>query len=159
MWVRAGAQPVAAPGRRRWCPQGPVALAAGLGDPDDRKNPRLEFFHESDLLGVQPTPAASLGLGPLVWLRGAQNVVIDGLFGYTDPDGSAVGRTPELIRLVEPGSRRQRGRGATTNPFAGACLIRRARALGPSEAGPDHPARALTASRRSVAERQGARTR
>jgi hypothetical protein len=75
-------------------------LTQGLLDPDDRENPRLEFFHESDLLGVQATPAASLGLGSLVWLRGVQNVVVDGLFGFTDPDGSPVGRTPELIRHV-----------------------------------------------------------
>jgi hypothetical protein len=75
-------------------------LTQGLLDPDDRENPRLEFFHESDLLGVHATPAASLGLGSLVWLRGPQNVVVDGLFGYTDPDGSAVGRTPDLIRHV-----------------------------------------------------------
>jgi hypothetical protein len=73
-------------------------LSQGLLDPDDRENPRLEFFHESDLLGVQATPAASLGLGSLVWLHGAQNVVVDGLFGYTDPDGTPLGRTPELIR-------------------------------------------------------------
>jgi hypothetical protein len=75
-------------------------LTQGLLDPDDRENPRLEFFHESDLFGVQATPAASLGLGSLVWLRGPQNVIVDGLFGYTDPDGTAVGRTPELIRHV-----------------------------------------------------------
>ncbi len=72
----------------------------GLIEPDDRENPRLEFFHESDLLGVRSTPAASLGLGSLVWLRGPQNVRVNGLFGYTDPDGSAVGRTPDLIRHV-----------------------------------------------------------
>ena len=75
-------------------------LTQGLLDPDDRENPRLEYFHESDLFGVQATPAASLGLGSLVWLRGPQNVVVDGLFGYTDPDGSAVGSTPDLIRHV-----------------------------------------------------------
>jgi len=75
-------------------------LTQGLLDPDDRENPRLEFFHESDLLGVQSTPAASLGLGSLVWQRGVQNVIVDGLFGYTDPDGSPVGRTPDLIRHV-----------------------------------------------------------
>jgi hypothetical protein len=73
-------------------------LTQGLLDPDDRENPRLEFFHESDLLGVHSTPAASLGLGSLVWIRGVQNVVVSGLFGFTDPDGSAVGRTPDLIR-------------------------------------------------------------
>lgn len=75
-------------------------LTQGLLDPDDRENPRLEFFHESDLLGVQATPAASLGLGSLVWLRGVQNVVVNGIFGYTDPSGSAAGHTPELIRHV-----------------------------------------------------------
>lgn len=75
-------------------------LTEGLLDPDDRENPRLEFFHESDILGVQATPAASLGLGSLVWLRGVQNVLVDGLFGYTDPDGSPTGATPELIRHV-----------------------------------------------------------
>jgi hypothetical protein len=75
-------------------------LTQGLLEPDDRENPRLEFFHESDLLGVHSTPAASLGLGSLVWLRGVQNVVVTGLFGFTDPDGSAVGRTPDLIRHV-----------------------------------------------------------
>lgn len=75
-------------------------LTQGLLDPDDRENPRLEFFHESDLLGVHSTPAASLGLGALVWLRGVQNVVVNGLFGFTDPAGSPVGRTPDLIRHV-----------------------------------------------------------
>jgi hypothetical protein len=75
-------------------------LTQGLLDPDDRENPRLEFFHESDLLGVHSAPAASLGLGSLVWLRGVQNVVVSGLFGFTDPDGSSVGRTPDLIRHV-----------------------------------------------------------
>jgi hypothetical protein len=75
-------------------------LTAGLLDPDDREDPRLEFFHWSDLLGVHSTPAGHLGLGSLVWLPGVQNVIIDGLFGYTDPDGTAIGRTPELIRHV-----------------------------------------------------------
>ncbi len=75
-------------------------LTQGLLDPDDREDSRLEFFHWSDLLGVHATPAGHLGLGSLVWLPGVQNVVIDGLFGFTDPDGSAVGRTPDLIRHV-----------------------------------------------------------
>jgi hypothetical protein len=75
-------------------------LTQGLLEPDDRENPRLEFFHWSDLLGVHSTPAGHLGLGSLVWLPGVQNVVIDGLFGFTEPDGTAVGRTPELIRHV-----------------------------------------------------------
>lgn len=72
----------------------------GLLDPDDREQPRLEFFHESDLLGVKLSPSGALGLGGLVWLDGVQNLIVDGVFGYTDPDGSAVGRTPDLIRHV-----------------------------------------------------------
>lgn len=75
-------------------------LTQGLLDPDDREDPKLEFFHWSDLLGVHATPAGHLGLGSLVWLPGVQNVVIDGVFGYTDPDGSPTGKTPELIRHV-----------------------------------------------------------
>jgi hypothetical protein len=72
-------------------------LTQGLLNPDDRDNPRLEFFHWSDLLGVHSTPAGHLGLGSLVWLPGVQNVVIEGVFGFTDPDGSPSGKTPELI--------------------------------------------------------------
>jgi hypothetical protein len=75
-------------------------LSQGLLDPDDREDPKLEFFHWSDLLGVHATPAGHLGLGSLVWLPGVQNVVIEGVFGYTEPDGSPTGKTPELIRHV-----------------------------------------------------------
>jgi hypothetical protein len=39
-----------------------------------------------------------LGLSSLVWPRGQQNVTVQGIFGYTEPDGSPTGRTPELIR-------------------------------------------------------------
>jgi hypothetical protein len=75
-------------------------LSQGLLDPDDREDPKLEFLHWSDLLGAHTTPAGYLGLGSLVWLPGVQNVIIDGLFGYTDPDGTAIGSTPDLIRHV-----------------------------------------------------------
>jgi len=33
-----------------------------------------------------------------VFPRGAGNVVIDGLFGFTEPDGTAIGRVPRAIR-------------------------------------------------------------
>jgi hypothetical protein len=72
----------------------------GMLNPDDRDNPRLEFFHWSDLLGVHASPAGHMGLGSLVWLPGVQNVVVEGVFGYTDPDDSPTGKTPELIRHV-----------------------------------------------------------
>src|SRR5215831_5281000 len=75
-------------------------LSQGLVDPDDRENPRLEFFHWTDLLGVHVRPAIHIEPGSLVWLPGTQNIVVEGLFGYTEPDGGLVGTTPELIRHV-----------------------------------------------------------
>ena len=74
-------------------------LTQGLLLPDDRDNPKLEFIHGSDLLGVQFEPA-QISLSSFVWPRGAQNVTVRGVFGYTEPDGSPTGRTPELIRHV-----------------------------------------------------------
>lgn len=66
-------------------------VTEGLLLPDDRDNPRIE------LLGCdEPFP----GVGRLGWPRGQQNVEVRGVFGYTEPDGSPTGRTPELIRHV-----------------------------------------------------------
>lgn len=66
-------------------------LTQGLLLPDDRDHPRIELVG-----GEEPFP----GLGRLAWPRGQQNVEVRGVFGYTEPDGSATGRTPELIRHV-----------------------------------------------------------
>lgn len=64
----------------------------GLTMPDDRENPRIEFFH-ADGFGRNVSYGARM-----VFPRGQQNVHVDGVFGYTDPDGSPMGRTPELVR-------------------------------------------------------------
>ena len=56
-------------------------LTQGLLKPDDRDNPQIV------LIGSE-------------FHRGAQNIRIVGLFGYTEPDESATGRTPLLIREV-----------------------------------------------------------
>lgn len=66
-------------------------LTQNLRLPDDRNAPLIEFVHVrrgADALPIFP--------------RGQQNVRIDGVFGYTDPDplGSPVGKTPELIALA-----------------------------------------------------------
>lgn len=61
-------------------------LSQGLLLPDDRDNPKLELFHRESRFGN------------LVWPKGQQNVTVQGVFGYTEPDGSPTGRTPELIR-------------------------------------------------------------
>lgn len=72
-------------------------LTQGLLLPDDRDNPRIEFVHSSDLLGVRFQPPQA-SLSSFVWPCGSQNITVRGAFGYTEPDGSPTGRTPELIR-------------------------------------------------------------
>lgn len=62
----------------------------GLLAPDDRGNPKLEY------VGVS-TP---WGRGRAAWNRGTQNVELVGKFGYTDPNGTADGKTPDLIKRV-----------------------------------------------------------
>lgn len=64
----------------------------GLLSPDDRDNPKLEFV--SDLL-----PGRILEQGE--FSEGSKNIAVRGVFGYTDPDGSPVGRTPrDLQRII-----------------------------------------------------------
>jgi hypothetical protein len=76
-------------------------LTLGLLNPDDRDNPHLEFVHDDDLKGVNyVVPTSGYRLTQLIWPKGQQNCRIEGVFGYTEPDGSWWGRTPELIQLV-----------------------------------------------------------
>ena len=73
-------------------------LTQGLFLPDDRDNPKIDFVHGSDLGGVRFEALSGIGLASLVWPRGQQNITVRGVFGYTEPDGSPAGRTPEMIR-------------------------------------------------------------
>lgn len=75
-------------------------ISQGLLSPDDRDNPKISFFHGTDHFGVRFVPTTGLRLLSLVWPMGQQNVKIDGVFGYTDPDGvpTSTGKTPDLIR-------------------------------------------------------------
>lgn len=80
----------------------------GLTDPDDRASARLEYFvTQTGLQGpVQPLaypyPIDEQWMLPKPWAKGTQNVTIDGVFGYTDPDGSPEGMTPtEVTRAVK----------------------------------------------------------
>ena len=60
---------------------------SGMIHPDDREDPRVALvFGDLSVPGVPQ------------FYDGAQNVELDGVFGYTDPDGSPWGATPELIR-------------------------------------------------------------
>lgn len=79
-------------------------LTQGLLDPDDRNNPKIELFHPSESLYQDGSYRARWGR--LVFPEGVQNIIIDGEFGYTDPDPDEVvapdgwprGKTPELIK-------------------------------------------------------------
>ena len=70
-------------------------ISQGLLAPDDRDNPRVEFSAGSwggEVVGLTDRHRRT-------WRRGPQNVLVSGVFGYTDPDDSStVGITPPLIR-------------------------------------------------------------
>lgn len=69
-------------------------LTENLIDPDDRNDPKVEFFHAD---GFRPNIAYG---SRLVFPRGQKNTHLDGVFGYTEYDGSPMGKTPEMIRYV-----------------------------------------------------------
>jgi hypothetical protein len=78
-------------------------ISAGLTNPDDRNDPKIEFVHYRDIFGRQrsasiDSPLFGVPFRDLFFPSGVQNVNITGLFGFTDPDGSSSGMTPELIR-------------------------------------------------------------
>lgn len=58
----------------------------GTVSPDDRESPAVALMYATDAFGAYEFP------------KGHQNIKVTGIFGYTDPDGSPFGRTPELIR-------------------------------------------------------------
>lgn len=71
-----------------------------LTSPDDRQDPRIEFlrtgitrFPNSE--EVRYADLLSVGVG---FTQSQQNIKATGMFGYTDPDGSPMGKTPELLK-------------------------------------------------------------
>lgn len=70
---------------------------SGLLDPDDRENPRIEWRVYDQRYDAE-TRDLSEFLTPQRWPAGTQNVEVTGVFGYTDPDGSSYGMTPDPIR-------------------------------------------------------------
>lgn len=62
--------------------------------PDDRMNPRLEFWANGSASRTREVDRRR-------WRPGQQNIQVSGVFGYTDPDPpSMTGKTPELIRRL-----------------------------------------------------------
>lgn len=69
-------------------------LTQRLLSPDDRQNPKIEVF---DPVGVREVTGGRSWLSRYAFPRGQQNVHVRGVFGFTEPDGSPMGRTPRLI--------------------------------------------------------------
>lgn len=72
----------------------------GLLDPDDRENPKISWLEYDRRWERRPPPDTEIGsiFYPSRWPSGTQNVEVTGIFGYTDPDGSPMGKTPDAIR-------------------------------------------------------------
>ena len=69
-------------------------LSQGLFQPDDRNNPKIELYnYTDDSWGLRPAP-----YDRLIFPRGQQNIIVRGVFGYTDRASASCGGTPDLIR-------------------------------------------------------------
>lgn len=68
-------------------------ITQNLLRPDDRENPRLEWVSDWDYIRTRSVSGT-------IWPPGFQNVMVQGVFGYTDYDGSEFGRTPEEIQIA-----------------------------------------------------------
>lgn len=69
-------------------------LTQRLRQPDDRQNPKIEVF---DPVGIREQIGGRSWLSRYAFPRGQQNVHLRGVFGFTEPDGSPMGRTPGLV--------------------------------------------------------------
>lgn len=70
-------------------------LTQGLTDPDDRNSPKIQWLI-FQRIGDRLIEVVNQGLFPL----GVQNIEVTGVFGYTDPDGTLTGKTPDMINWV-----------------------------------------------------------
>lgn len=71
-------------------------IRLGLTQPDDRENPKVAFIQNR----IPEVVKTGLFPSPLVFAKGRLNVFFEGTFGYTDPDGSPFGKTPDSIRYA-----------------------------------------------------------
>lgn len=69
-------------------------LAGMDHDPDDRIDPRIEWVNY-----FRPSPER-LPRRSRLFVEGRQNYIVAGIFGYTEADGSFVGRTPEALQMA-----------------------------------------------------------
>jgi hypothetical protein len=74
-------------------------LTERLRDPDDRESPALEFGSTNSYQDELSSELSSnVFTSSRRFYNGVQNVRISGVFGYTEFDGSPVGRTPRAVR-------------------------------------------------------------
>lgn len=66
---------------------------SGLLSPDDRLAPKIELIQTSNY-GMRTDVLRPPWFFPI----GQQNIYVAGTFGWTDPDGTATGRTPLLVK-------------------------------------------------------------
>ena len=64
-------------------------VSQGLLYPDDRDNPRIEFSSRGD----ERLRLASVS----TFVPGSQNIIVDALWGYTEPGDAPAGTVPELV--------------------------------------------------------------
>lgn len=67
-------------------------LSGQLQPVDDRYNPKIVRVQ------TNPSRVRLEGFSALYWNDYTQNVRVTGTFGFTDPDGTATGKTPDLIK-------------------------------------------------------------
>ena len=59
----------------------------------------IGFFWAGDYVPIETSTNLADGQPiKFIWPRGSQNITLRGVFGYTEPDGSPSGKTPDLIR-------------------------------------------------------------
>lgn len=78
-------------------------LTQQMTNPDDRQSPKIEFVHSRDIFQQQDILApsfAGITLRSFVFPYGVQNVAVEGVFGFTEFDGTPFGKTPEVVQLV-----------------------------------------------------------
>lgn len=78
-------------------------LTQRMTNPDDRDSPKIEFVHSRDYFeqrDVLSPSFAGITLRSFVFPYGVQNCAVEGVFGYTEFDGTPFGKTPEMIQYV-----------------------------------------------------------
>jgi hypothetical protein len=78
-------------------------ISQNLLSPDDRESPKIEFLefdYRNESLSTFSSSYAHEIFHPHRWPKGTQNVEITGIFGYTDPDGTPMGQTPDGICMA-----------------------------------------------------------